>query len=154
MALTKLNNQSLTAVTSAGLPSGTVLQVKQSSTNAEVLHATGAWNDTGLSVSITPTSLSSKILVFINQSCYRNGAGGGALRIVRDSTVVHQDAAIYQTYGDETGNRFFHNIQYLDSPNSTSSLTYKTQGIEHSGDFRTQQAGLFKSRITLMEIAG
>lgn len=35
MALIKLNNQSLADVTSAGLPSGTVLQVKSVSDNTE-----------------------------------------------------------------------------------------------------------------------
>ena len=44
MALTKLNNQSLTAVTSAGLPSGTVLQVVTGTDEdqGEVVGAAGA----------------------------------------------------------------------------------------------------------------
>ena len=153
MALTRINNQALPTLDSDKLPSGTVLQVKQGETSTEVLHTT-SWADTGLSVSITPTSTSSKILVMVNQHCYKNGTSGGALRIMRGSTVIHSDSAIYQSYGDEAANRHFHNMQYLDSPSSTSALTYKTQAQEHSGDFRTQQASLFESRIIVMEIAG
>ena len=154
MALIKLNNQSLSAVTSAGLPSGTVLQVKEGSTTTEVAH-TSAWADTNLSVSITPTSSSSKILVMINQHCYKNsGNCGGGLRIMRDSTVAFEDSQTYQAYGSETSARFFHNMQYIDSPSTTNAITYKTQGKEHAGDFRTQQGGHFESRIIVMEIAG
>lgn len=141
-------------VVSASLPTGAILQVKQGSDNTEVLHTTGTWADTNLSVSITPISTSSDILILINQSCYRTGSGGGALRIMRDSTAVFQDSQVYQCFGNEASNRLFHNMQYLDSPGTTSAITYKTQGIEHSGDFRTNQGGFFYSRITVMEIAG
>jgi hypothetical protein len=61
MALIKLNNQSLTAVTSGGLPSGTVLQVVQTliTTGASITSTTHV--DSALTVNITPSSTTSKI---------------------------------------------------------------------------------------------
>ena len=64
MALTKLNNQSLSAVTSAGLPTGSVLQVvyaETSSSNVSMLNT--GWTAIGLTALITPSSTSNKILV-------------------------------------------------------------------------------------------
>ena len=61
MGLTKLNNQSLSAVTSAGLPAGSVLQVVTSTTSTEIANNTTSDVATGLSATITPTSSSSKI---------------------------------------------------------------------------------------------
>jgi len=149
MALSKITNG---GVATSGMPSESIIQVKEGSATTEVAHQ-AAWEDTGLSVSITPTSTSSKILIIVNQQCYRTGAGGGALRILRDSTTVFQDAQVYQSYGNELSNRHFHNMQYIDSPSTTSAIIYKTQAYEHSGDWRTQQGGL-ESRIIVMEIAG
>ena len=146
MALTKLNTSSL--------PAGSVLQVKQGETSAQVIHSTASYSDTGLSVSITPTSPSSKILVIVNQHRYRNGTGGGAIRLVRAGAVIFEDSQRYQSYGDEAANRDFHNMQYLDSPNTTSEITYKTQGRTHSGVWYTQEGNHFVSRIIVMEIAG
>ena len=46
-------------------------------------------------------------------------------------------------------------INYLDSPSSTSAITYKTQSrVYQSGDILNAQASGADSSITLMEIAG
>jgi len=158
MALTKLNNQSLSAVTSAGLPSGSVLQVVQGSTTTEATHtSTSTFTDTGLSASITPSSTSSKILIAVNQHCFATRYGG-SLKLLRNTTGIWEHGESYGFYLDPNTNinaRLFQSFNYLDTPSSTSALTYKTQGkLYPNGTWTTQQGSNFESFITLMEIAG
>jgi hypothetical protein len=120
--------------------SGAILQVVQASTTTEADIRTTTYTDTGLSASITPTSSSNKILVIINQTfqAYRASSNdGGGIRILRDSTVIYTPVTtstgpltFYSGGGGDTAQETFTNsvIHYLDSPSTTSSVTYKTQG--------------------------
>ena len=66
MALTKLNNQSLSAVTSAGLPSGSVVQVVRVYSPSEVpaiATSSTSWTASGIIASITPTKSGNLILI-------------------------------------------------------------------------------------------
>ena len=92
---------------------------------------------TGLSVNITPTSTSSKILVLYTVS-FSAGAGSKHMRLMRDSTAINigdagQANQIRSTvssrpagtvYDLDTANQAG---QFLDSPSSTSQITYKIQ---------------------------
>jgi len=120
--------------------SGAILQVVQASTTTEADIRTTTYTDTGLSASITPSSSSNKILVIINQTfqAYRAaGSNGGGIRILRDSTVIYTPVTTstgplthYSGGGGDSNQENFTNsvIHYLDSPSTTSSVTYKTQG--------------------------
>jgi hypothetical protein len=156
MALTKINNNTLSAVTTlpAAIATGKVLQVVQGTTTTSVDHST-TFADTGLSASITPSSTSNKILVIINQHCYSGGGNGGSLKLFRDSTAIYTAPQNYAFYIDTANGhlRNYHCFNHLDSPSSTSALTYKTQAREYtSGSFQTQNDS-FKSYITLMEVS-
>lgn len=136
---------------------GKVLQVVQGSSTTQVSH-TGSYADTGLSASITPSSTSNKILVQVSQH-FRIERYGGALRILRDSTSIFealndQDYQLYGDPGSAINYRDYACLNYLDSPSSTSAITYKTQGSRHNsgGVFRTQDDSLYKSTITLIEV--
>ena len=150
------------------MPTGSILQVVQAGTSTEVVVSTQTYTDTGLSGSITPTSTSSKILVIIDQQIYFNrgvGNHGGGIRVLRDSTVIHTPVANstgpYEFYfSDITGFYDRAVIHKLDSPATTSSVTYKTQGrpyeISSTGKTTFQQAGTSTagtSYITLIEVA-
>ena len=109
------------------------------------LGSTRTWADvtngtTTLSVSITPSSASSKILVLVNL----NGSSGTddtimALKILRDSTdITLGDAAgsrtrsgvgfLGHTAASNTGIHTLNSgIMVLDSPSTTSAITYKVQ---------------------------
>ena len=170
MALTKLNNQSLTAV--SALPAGVggkVLQVKQTSIDS-VVSASAAGESTfndiaGMSVSITPSSSSSKILVSYTIHVGNSAASqNNVIKLLRDST------AIVGTGGSTinvTGYARLNNnteiqpevIQYLDAPATTSALTYKLQWATGSGTIYLNRRGYnatygLLSTITVMEIAG
>ena len=142
---------------------GKVLQVVQATTSTRVDVASTSYTDSGLSASITPTLSTSKILVLVNQwvYSYRNAVeNGGQYRLVRGSTAVW-NAPTGVTFGSYSGGsadteiQTNLNVNYLDSPATTSSITYKTQGTV----FTTANSAMTSfqkvtntSTITLMEI--
>jgi hypothetical protein len=156
MAIITLNNNSLSSVTA--LPAGVggkVLQVVQGSTASQVAHTT-TYADTGLSASITPSSTSNKVLIIVNQHCYTQGDSGGAVKLLRDSTDIYAPGQTFAFYNEIANShpRNYHNFSKLDSPSSTSSITYKTQARLYSSNaFRTQDGSHFTSFITLMEVS-
>lgn len=144
MALTKIGD--------AGMPAGAVLQVVEADFSTQTDISSTSYADSGLSVSITPTSSSSKILVITNVHCFINGTGFIGLNIVRGSTQI-AEASKAVSFADNTGNMSV--LTKLDSPSTASSTTYKVQMkiSTASGTLRiNQQDG--GSRITVMEIAG
>ncbi len=133
---------------------GNVLQVVTGETGTTVTHST-SFADTGLSASITPSSTSNKILILVAQQVFWS-ANGLTIRVLRDSTSIFEQPVAYTLHDGSSGanSRTIYTINYLDSPSSTSSLTFKTQCKLHSsGTIQTQDSSN-KSRITLMEIAG
>lgn len=158
MALTKLNNQSLSAVTSAGLPSGTVLQVVQGTASTAV-SATASYTDTGLTATITPLSTSSKILVMVQQQgCKATLISTGCIdiKLQRNSSDIHNIGVAYFYGYVSTEFRSVISDCYLDSPSTTSATTYKTVFKANNGGTSTVQndGANTVSTITLMEIAG
>ena len=150
------------------LPAGTggkVLQVVQGSTSTNTVTTNTTTTDTTLTANITPSSTSNKILVLVSQSYLTKGSdsvGSGSIFLVRGSTTIGNTGE-YPIWGVayvsgsartvEVGTNF--NITYLDSPSSTSSLTYKTrQRLRDGTHFETQRDGNALSTITLIEIAG
>ena len=148
MALTKLN--------SASMPTGNVLQVVQAETTTEVSTTGTSYIDSGLTASITPSSTSSKILVTYSLHQFFATAGGsGSLKIVRDTTVIKEHG--YQGYGGTSTIMGVATYQQLDTPSTTSSITYKVQFKSITGNVICQYddgSGDSISTITLMEIAG
>jgi hypothetical protein len=119
------------------LPAGSVLQVV-SAIKTDVSTTTSAsWADiSGLSVSITPKSATSKILVLLNVTG-GNSNGGGAVKLVRGSTDIAISTAAtgnrlnttFASFYDNTDANSMrgHGVTFLDSPSTTSSTTYKAQ---------------------------
>jgi len=152
---------------------GAVLQVV-STTKTDVFSTTStSFTDiTGLSVSITPSSTSSKILVMCNVNGSVSSASYQAgLRLVRDSTAIAiGDAASSRSRGfgqltsANTWQMTFAGATFLDSPSSVASVTYKIQALVQSGvtlfinknsdDADNVQTLRGVSSITVMEIAG
>ncbi|MDB2513516.1 hypothetical protein N9Y31_03275, partial [Alphaproteobacteria bacterium] len=140
MALIRLNAQSAPANTFGG---GKVLQiVSTDKTDTFSTTSTSFVDVTGLSVQITPSSTSSKILVTGALVCSATNHWIYA-RLMRDSTQVLTPAG---TLGNRTTANFGFGesdasnympatlpIHALDSPSSTSQLTYKIQIEVHLG---------------------
>jgi hypothetical protein len=107
-----------------------IMQVVYGSSSTSTSSSSNVWVDTGLSVSITPSSTSSKVLAFANlNDCSKDtGNTGLSLRLVRTTTTIlefAQDAGFTNT---ATRNDFGSvSCVYLDSPATTSATTYKVQ---------------------------
>ncbi len=155
----------------AALPAGSVLQVVQLAKTDTVSTSSTSFVDlTGVSVSITPTSSTSKILVFLDLGVSPPTNGGFYIRLLRDGSAIY--------IGDAAGSRpqatigptvdFYgmsrHNAVYLDSPGTTSAVTYKIQGMTSGGtgylgrSANDRNNALYDPRapagsITLLEIA-
>lgn len=124
--------------------SGAVVQVK-STTKTSIFSTTAtSYTDiTGLSVSITPTSASNKILVFMTLTCGSDTATVFlTFRLVRGSTAIDiGDAAGSRTQStgaagrvNDVSDTYSINAVYLDSPATTSSTTYKVQMFNNNGN--------------------
>ena len=140
----------VTGATVTGLSAGKVLQVVQAVKTDTFSYAGTTFADvTGLSVSITPSATSSKILIFSTINGAANLRYSG-IRLVRDSTDIFiGDAAGSRTRvsipidsnSDEPSNDYVArnmSLNYLDSPSTTSATTYKIQvAIAYSASYTT-----------------
>jgi len=154
--------------------SGGILQVVSTTKTDTFTMSSSTFADiTGLSASITPRSTSSKIYVSASVVAQQDvGVNNGFLRLALDGTAI--------AVGDSAGSRVpvtapidgsatdvvpsSHSLSFLDSPSSTSALTYKVQiANNNSGSVFVNRAdsdtdssarGRYVSTITLMEIAG
>lgn len=152
MAASKLSGQ----VPDANAPSGSVIQVVNATYSTSVVTASTSLVDTGLSASITPISASSKILVIVNQTITPSTSGSNTFA---QFEVLRNATAIYGDYRVNATGQYVHttpNCSVLDSPATTSSITYKTRFCTGTAIYpvEAQHAGIRTSTITLMEIAG
>jgi hypothetical protein len=149
------------AITDALLPAGSVLQVVQGSTSTKVSTTSQSYVDTGLSADITPSSATSKILVLVNQSGLEKSNSDSqnciAIQLLRDATAI-ANTTIYGLYTNSATPLTIPNanLNYLDTPATTSEITYKTQFKNElaAGTVYVQEGGSPDSTIILMEIAG
>ena len=160
MALTRINNNSLSSVTAAGLPEGSVIQVVQQFLDSPTDSTDTTMIDTGLSASITPSSTSSKILVIVNHRTFKNSAAQGMdMQLLRDSTNLGEIVRGHMYDGTTGEINSAITFSYLDSPLKTTSVTYKTQFSHNNANGGTirvcmDSSGGGRDFITLMEIAG
>ena len=144
MPLTKLNatlglTGTLPAVSGANLTNldaGKILQVVTATDASGLSSSSTSYIDTGLSASITPSSSSNKVLVIVTTGVHgidQASTTGLKLKLVRDSTDLIEQSSwgshptITYIYGQG------HCFNYLDSPSSTSSTTYKLQYKSNDG---------------------
>ncbi len=126
-----------------GIGGGKILQVQQVTKldTATTTTALGSWADiTGMTLSITPTATSSKILVLVNGSTSpANNNYSIGVNLVRGSTSIFvANARGSSTRTSDWGlcqanQNNSVNIAYLDSPSTTSATTYKLQMAVESG---------------------
>ncbi len=133
-----------------------VLQVVQGTLGTIATSASSTYADTGLTVSITPQSTSSKILVMVNnqwQKSSANSGNGSNYQIVRNSTAIQAYGLIGYT-GSALQNIGTSSMTFLDSPSTTSATTYKLQFANNfnGGTIYVSSDGS-TSTITVMEIS-
>ena len=164
------------AITAAGLPAGSILQVVQTVKTDTTSAQTSSYADiSGMSATITPSSTNSKVLVMVSAEVSCNYYFH--IRLLRGTTpICVGDANSNRTQvtmgafpGDTSWGSFYwgsipQNMNFLDSPATTSATTYKLQWKYNGGtnlflnrtyefvDQASQSAGA--STIILMEVAG
>ena len=158
----QLANGSTPTAADLGLnTTGSVLQVVQDRITGNVSTTSSSLQDSGLVVSITPSSTSSKILV-IAYSTNIVTQDGGQLTGEIQSQIGGGGYSTLQGFGGDAGagatNNYIGSIysSFLHSPNTTSQVDYKVKFRNSGGGgtvflvgYTTQHHG-----ITLMEIAG
>jgi len=144
--------------------SGAVVQVKSATYSTQTASTSTTLADSGLSLSITPTSSSNKILVIVSQQFYMNRLDeeiGMKFSLLRGASGIFTDNyANYQyvntfTTSTDWGWKNRYNLTFLDSPSTTSSTTYKTQfacAITGASALVYAQEASNTSTITLMEV--
>ena len=134
------NLPAISGASLTGLSAGKVLQIKSDHTTATLATAsTGFTHHTGIDLSITPTSSSSKILIHFSSNGYNEAAGrqpeiglwrevGGA-----NNTVIGGNS-MSMFYG--VGSRIVVPIAYVyvDSPNTTSVVRYRAVCKSNGGN--------------------
>ena len=152
-------NRSITIPDKAGeiaVGAGTIVQVVNATYNTQTSSTSTTYADTGLTASITPISTSNKVLVLFSQAgCHKSGGNThGRLKLLRDSTDLYEPDNYYG-WTNSTSNAGVATISgcYLDSPSSSSSVTYKTQFNNGDGAGTVYVQILSgTSTITLMEV--
>jgi hypothetical protein len=141
--------------------SSAVVQVKSTVYSTNNTTSSTTYSDTGLTLSITPTSASNKILVISSALIYATHGSGNSTaqntRLMRDTTAIVTDTAtnyVASNSGTSTWELNSRNtIVYLDSPATTSATTYKLQfKANQTGDSCQINTYATTSTITLMEV--
>lgn len=146
---------------------GKILQVVSATKTDHFKSSSQTFIDiTGMSVSITPSATSSKILVFVNLAASMEGGTNFLINLLRGSTNIAQgtSTATHQVTGayfvsTSGSNNIMHNFHFLDSPATVSAITYKLQGRSTDTGFdfaiNRRQVDTFISAIssiTAMEV--
>ena len=159
MALIKLNNQSLTAVTSAGLPSGTVLQVVNATYSIQTSTTSTTFVSTGLTATITPTSSSNKILCIYSTGAQNNSSANGSKFTLFRGTVSETNLG-HSTWGfgnfASTAGALYAPVSgcIVDNPSTTSAQLYTLAMAANGGITVTSSFANTPASLVLMEIAG
>ena len=158
-----------------GLPSGSsggIIQIKQTVvTSTKSTTSTSFENISGLAVSITPTRADSKIMLMAQLSLSQENwikrihllitGGNAATNYIGDDGTGIESALTICTRVNDGYAQLPAYLNYLDSPSTTSSVTYQVQwrveantgylNRSHGGD---SLSGLNASTITAMEVSG
>jgi hypothetical protein len=156
----------MAALAAANMPTGSIVQVVTNNTAAQVENTTDGGSADLMSVTITPTSASNKIMIMIT-GFFGQGNPNGAVQLVRGSTSIAEGtgsfggASGYISYDDQMGSQYTmesHAFHFVDTPNTTSATTYLMRTSSHTTVYfnRSRQAssGRSSSTITAMEIKG
>ena len=181
-----INSSAAIAGSKLVMPTGTILQVTSGELTSWVSMATQSWQNTGLSGTITPSSTSSKILITVSfgkaQTTQSNGDHTFSMRLNRQIGGTNYESDLNGVADGSRSRALFsqgghsYNASHslggfsmtgVDSPNTTSAVTYIAQAWPQSSSYPLILNGVSnnyndgntyhtrtKAIITMMEIAG
>lgn len=116
---------------SSGLttPAGHVIQVVQATSNTSTtMTAINTWTNIEPTVTITPTSTSSKILISHSSAIMMyNDPQNHTYRITRGGSQIWRGGRVYMAGNGAHWQGHWAHFNYLDSPSTTSAITYQMQ---------------------------
>ena len=134
-----------------------IVQIVEGTHSTQVGSTSSSFADTGLTASITPKATANKILILVQHTANFKTSGSSdasmQMQLVRGATGLNTQKWGYTNNSgvDQMGGLHF---SYLDSPNTTSSTTYKTQFLSEGNRSTVYvQQGNTTSRILLIEVA-
>ena len=154
-----------TEVANSTLGTGKILQVVSTTkTDSFTTTSTSLVDITGLTLSITPTSATSKVFVTCNGVAGNTGSTETTFFVfVRDSTLIGvgtggTNNATTLVYDNNTATGIPFSASFLDSPATTSATTYKLQmkvngGTGVLGRIAINDVNRAITTITVMEVS-
>ena len=141
-----------------GVPTGGgggIIQVKQSLYNSYVTKNNSSFEAvSGFTVVMTPKFNTSKILITLNLLLEIRSASIVAIELTRGGSSIFTNEGGLRA--NESANGGYITFSYLDSPASTSALTYGVQTRSSNGDYTFNNyigGGPANSFMTLMEVS-
>ena len=121
-----------TTLASSADNAGKILQVQSLTLATEAATTSSSFADTSLTKAITPSSTSNKVLITVNHGMHYTSSGTeGQFKINR--TTGDTSLTTYVINLDAVASSGGGGVQYLDSPSSTSAITYTVQMKRSNG---------------------
>jgi len=142
------------AIGSGDLPAGSVIQVVHTLVRPNVVTSSSSPITIGLSTSITPTKSNSMFVCIVTiHSEFETDPSGYGLVFFRDNSEIRSPGNYYEVYFGRASQRQKSSFQFLDTPNTTNTVTYDFRPELFAGTMKFGD-GLFDCNATIMEIAG
>jgi hypothetical protein len=136
------------------MPAGSIIQVKQSSFNSYATLNNSSFSAiSGFTVDISPRFPSSKILITLNLLLEARSSSVIAVELTRGGSSIFTNEGGYRGTSPHGG---YISMTYLDSPATTSSVTYGVQTRSSNGNYTFNNyvgSGPSNSFLTVMEVA-
>jgi hypothetical protein len=160
--LSGMTTASLPTVTTDKLGTGAVLSIHRAeSTGSQQVLQTTSWTDlTGVTVTLTPKSSSSKFLLVgsVHGNANPGNTAGFSFRFLRNGTAIHTPAYKHEAYFNAPTDWYARlSKSKLDEPNTASSITYKIQVGQHNTQtvyYNYGSNAMFASEIVIWEVEG
>jgi hypothetical protein len=143
---------SASSVTRSQLPAGSVLQTLSAPLSLLQSTSSTSYASSFLQQAITPSSVSSKILITINAGIYQTASSGCQVTLYRDASNILAANGFYQ--GTIVNQEVPCSLTFLDSPATTSSINYNLRYLVLSSGTVYLSINNTTSNITVQEIAG
>ena len=144
----------LESVSYEKMPAGSIIQVKQSSFNTHANFNNSSFSAiSGFTVDISPRFESSKILITLNLLLEIRSASVVAIELTRGGSSIFTNEGGYRGTSSHGG---YITMTYLDSPATTSAVTYGVQTRSSNGAYAINNyigSGPANSFITVMEVS-
>jgi hypothetical protein len=143
---------------------GKILQAVTATTTTSTSNATNTYADTTLTANITPSSASSRVLIMVTHPYTTIKAAQEVsidIQLLRGATVIYNPPSGVNTFfiGGSASSAWTNiehfgvtNMSILDSPATTSAITYKTQFKSSTGGTIQVQRSSYMSTIILLEV--